>query len=119
MEHQILAAPAVLCPGIGDKQEREGERGEERGGEERGGEERGGEERGGEGRRGERREGKERSYQDTLEFHQERSHISTLLQPLKGRERERGEVREREKGKRGRRGEGKFKTVTNNHKMTT
>ena len=104
MEHQILAAPAVLCPGIGDKQEREGERGEERGGVER---------------RGEEREGKERSYQDTLEFHQERSHISTLLQPLKGRERERGEVREREKGKRGRRGEGKFKTVTNNHKMTT
>ena len=73
---------------------RQGKRGEGRGGEGRGGEGRGGEGRGGEGRGGEGR-GRGGGYQDTLEFLQEGSHISTLLQPLKGRERVEGE-KERE-----------------------
>ena len=92
-----MVVPAVLCPGVGDEQEGESEAGEERGGEGRGGEGRGGEGRGGEGRGGEGRggEGEGGGYQDTLEFLQEGSHISTLLQPLKGRERVEGE-KERE-----------------------
>ena len=89
-----MPGPAVLCPGVGDEKEGESEAGEKRGGEE--------------GRREKRRggEGAEegvRGYQDTLEFLQEGCHISTLLQPLKGREREWRERKKRKKERKGRR----------------
>ena len=78
----------------GEGRGREGRRGEERGGKGKRGEERG--RRGGEG--GEGAEEGRRGHQDTLEFLQEGRHISTLLQPLKGREREWRDRKKRGKG---------------------